>query len=195
MVNPAIFKDNEAHLYASFTTGGKGCINQCPGFVQVAEDMPLGVVPSKYSEYGGQQQAWDLSIIKRQDDGNWWLSFTRTRDKIEKDDIGYWPKELFTSLKEFSNQVEWGGEIFNPELSTPPPEMGNGRRAIYDAQYTAAVFNATYVNESYENVVDPEDTHKVWECEKSYTVKDGGFTSEYLGRVIYYGGPNNPLML
>uniref|UniRef100_A0A803L9D9 Neprosin PEP catalytic domain-containing protein n=1 Tax=Chenopodium quinoa TaxID=63459 RepID=A0A803L9D9_CHEQI len=170
--------------------GGGGGLRGLRGFVQVAKDLPLGTVPPKYSEYGGEQWAWGLSIVKHQDDGNWWLSFSRT-----KEDIGYWPKELFTSLKEFSNQVEWGGEIYNPELSRPPPEMGNGRRAIYNGRYTAAVIAATYVDESYNNVVNPEDTHKVWECEESYIVKDDGYISEELGRMIYYGGPNNPLML
>ncbi|XP_048498362.1 uncharacterized protein LOC125496804 [Beta vulgaris subsp. vulgaris] len=183
MVNPGVFKDNEAHFYAKFTAGGKECINlQCPGFVQVAKDAPLGSVPKIYSVIGGVQKLWNISIDKHQDDGNWWLSINN-----DKNLVGYWPKELFTTLTESANQVEWGGEIGNPGLLDPPTEMGNGMKASYDTSNSACIVHATVVDESFKNV-NPQETLKVWDCESLYTVLDDGYQSEYLGRLIFYGG-------
>ncbi|KAK9735862.1 hypothetical protein RND81_04G233500 [Saponaria officinalis] len=66
MVNPEVFKDNEAHLYTKFSAGGKECINtQCPGFVVHDTTVPLGYVPTTYSQVRGNQWAWDnVTIMK-----------------------------------------------------------------------------------------------------------------------------------
>ncbi|XP_074293860.1 protein neprosin-like [Silene latifolia] len=126
MINPSEFKDNEAHLYASFSANGKGCINlDCSGFVQVSTQIALGIHPPTYSTQQ-KQIVWDLSIDKGRD-GNWWLSLTTGRIPI-----GYWPSSLFSSLKNVANQVEFGGEINNPNAVDPPTPMGNGRKADYD---------------------------------------------------------------
>ncbi|XP_021742839.1 uncharacterized protein LOC110708921 [Chenopodium quinoa] len=51
MVDPHMFTDDDAHLYARFIAGQRVCVNhQCDGFVQVSKDVPLGIVPEKYSE-------------------------------------------------------------------------------------------------------------------------------------------------
>ncbi|XP_021834934.2 uncharacterized protein [Spinacia oleracea] len=189
MVNPKIFNDYEAHLYQSFDAGGKGCINlQCPGFVQVTTTVPLGTIPSEYTKIGGNDiRAWNLSIDKHQDDGNWWLSVT-----YDKEPIGYWPKQLFTSLADVAGKVEWGGEVYDFGPSSkkhpPPPEMGNGFRATKDLSKSASIFHASYVDESFTNVINPEDTHEITDCDPTYTVLDGGWVSKNFGRVIYYGG-------
>uniref|UniRef100_A0A803MVW0 Neprosin PEP catalytic domain-containing protein n=1 Tax=Chenopodium quinoa TaxID=63459 RepID=A0A803MVW0_CHEQI len=134
MVNPNVFHDNESHLYASFSAQGKGCINlQCPGFVQVATDVALGMVPSAYSVIGGQQLGWNLSIVKSEEDEYWWLFIG-----AEKKAIGYWPKELFIPLALVASKVEWGGEIYDfgsNSSSTPLPDMGNGLKARDEPPY------------------------------------------------------------
>ncbi|XP_056686144.1 uncharacterized protein [Spinacia oleracea] len=74
MVNPTFFNDKEAHLYVRFTAGQTSCINtQCPGFVHVGTEVPLGVVPDIYSQRGGESYTWKFFIDKHEDDGNWWV--------------------------------------------------------------------------------------------------------------------------
>ncbi|XP_074293862.1 protein neprosin-like [Silene latifolia] len=151
MVNPKIFKDNEAHLYGSFSAGGKSCINMdCPGFVQVSTAVPLGVASPVYSVIGGQKFEWSISIEKHRDDGNWWLTVGSVK-------VGYWPKNLFTALKDIANQVEYGGEIDDPGMVNPPPAMGNGRQATSDTKESSFIYQVTVVDESFNNV-NPPDT-------------------------------------
>ncbi|KAL2930324.1 Sulfate adenylyltransferase [Bienertia sinuspersici] len=118
------------------------------------------------------------------DDGNWWLSFGDNQVPV-----GYWPKELFKTLSNFANQADWGGEVDNPGAKDPIPEMGNGYYATYDTKKSAAVIHATIVDDKYNRVTPGEDTHKVWDCEKLYTVKDADYKGEYTGRLLLYGGP------
>ncbi|XP_074293853.1 protein neprosin-like [Silene latifolia] len=188
MVNPSKFNDNNAHLYASFSGNGRGCINlDCPGFVQVATDIPLGLSPNSYSTFD-RQILWALSIDKHQDDGNWWLSITSSKKAI-----GYWPKSLFSSLQDVANQVEFGGEIHNPNAVEPPTPMGNGFKAAYDTTVSSCFFRATVVDETNTNV-NPPDTEKFADCPDLYSVLDGGHQKDpNLGRLIFYGGPNGPL--
>ncbi|XP_074293855.1 protein neprosin-like [Silene latifolia] len=184
MVNPQEFKDMETHFYASFRAGGKGCINtDCAGFVQVAPDFPLGIIPHAYSTKK-QQLAWSISIDKHQDDGHWWLS-------VKGSVVGYWPKNLFTTLKDVANQVEFGGEINDPGAISPAPWMGNGSKAVYNTQDSSCFRRSTVVDASFQHV-NPPDTEKFADCEALYSVLDGGYQNNPdLGRLIFYGGPFN----
>ncbi|XP_021723156.1 uncharacterized protein LOC110690612 [Chenopodium quinoa] len=176
MVNPKVFNDKEAHLYASFSAGGKSCINiQCPGFVQVATDIPLGISPPKYSTIGGLQVAWNLSIDK----------YPVKEKQLDM------PKELFNELAHVADKVEWGGEVYSygpgyPKV--PAPEMGNGLLATTNAPYSAVIAHSTYVDENFKNVLNPEDIHMVLDCDPLYTVIDGGYDTDFHGRMIFYGG-------
>ncbi|KAK9735966.1 hypothetical protein RND81_04G241300 [Saponaria officinalis] len=171
MVNPNEFKDNEAHLYASFSVGGKGCINlDCSGFTPVSTDIPLGVASPKYSVKGGEVFGWNISIDRHNDDGNWWLSILSD----QKHQIGYWPKGLFKNLAVVANQVEFGGEMNNPGGAIPLPSMGNGYFPEYNTQTSACFVHATVVDGSFNNVNSP-DTEKFEDCNLRYTVLDGGF--------------------
>ncbi|XP_074293868.1 protein neprosin-like [Silene latifolia] len=182
MVNPKEFKDNEAHLYASFSAGGKRCINMdCSSFVQVSTAIPLGVASPKYSVIGGRQIGWSISINKHQDDGNWWLTVADVK-------VGYWPKNLFTTLKDVANQIDFGGEIDDPGMVNPPPGMGNGRQAIEDTRYSSCINQVTVVDESFNNV-NPPDTERFEDCNLLYTVLDYYKSDPNLGRIIFYGGP------
>ncbi|KAL2940808.1 N-acetyldiaminopimelate deacetylase [Bienertia sinuspersici] len=149
--------------------------------------MPLGLAAEKYSVIGGIQWSFNLSINKHLDDGKWWLSIGHNRTPI-----GYWPKEIFTYLGEVANRVEWGGEINNPEALIPSPEMGNGYQASYNIEYSASIYQATVVYENRQSVDPGRDTHKVWNCEDLYTVKDGGYRGGVFGRIMYYGGIKPP---
>ncbi|KAL9248370.1 hypothetical protein vseg_021699 [Gypsophila vaccaria] len=187
MVYPSIFKDNEAHLYAKFKAGPVECLNtDCPGFVEKSQDTPLGSYPSGgYSTYGGQQYVWDISINKHKDDGNWWL--TLTLPTIGVSQVGYWPGSLFTSLKDFATQVEWGGEIDDPDSADPPPSMGNGSKAVYDQTKSAFFQRVTVVDENFNKVI-PDGTEKYYDCEDLYTTLDMGDQGGDKGRIIFFGG-------
>ncbi|XP_074293863.1 protein neprosin-like [Silene latifolia] len=182
MVNPEEFKDNEAHLYASFNVGRKRCINMdCQSFVQVSTGIPLGVPSHMYSVIGGKQIGWSISINKHQDDGNWWLTVANVK-------VGYWPKELFITLKDAANQVEFGGEIDDPGMVNPPPAMGNGRQATDDTKDSSSIYQVTVVDERFNNV-NPPDTESFENCNLLYTVLDYYKSDPNLGRIIFYGGP------
>ncbi|KAK9666633.1 hypothetical protein RND81_14G199800 [Saponaria officinalis] len=181
MVNPTIFKDQEAHFYVRFQNGGGGCLNtECPGFVHVPEGVPLGMIPASYSQDGGQQYTWRLFIDKHQDDGHWWLS-----QGDGKSAIGYWPKTLFSGLADHATQVEWGGEV-RPDGTLPVPQMGYGQPPHYSSSTTAFFQHVTVVDESLHNA-NPVSTEKYWNC--YYTSLDWGYQGDYWGRLIFYGGP------
>ncbi|KAL9231915.1 hypothetical protein vseg_007076 [Gypsophila vaccaria] len=185
MVNPSKFKDEEAHFYVQFQNGGSTCLNtECPGFVHVSKDVPLGMTPDGYSQYGGQQYTWKFFIDKHQDDGHWWLS---TDD--DKYAIGYWPKSLFGGLADHATQVEWGGVTSNPGIKLPLPEMGYGSSPDYNTAKSAFFQHVTVVDESFRNV-NPDNTEKSWDC-AGYTSLDWGYQGDYWGRLIFYGGPPN----
>ncbi|KAL9233661.1 hypothetical protein vseg_008626 [Gypsophila vaccaria] len=189
MVNPNEFKDIEAHLYASFSAGDKGCINvDCPGFIQVSKNIPLGVAAPEYSHIDDQRpNGWSITIEKHSDDGNWWLSILN--QSIQKEGIGYWPKELFKNLSVAANRVEFGGEVDNPNQSSPVPWMGAGYMASYDTK-TSSFFSFATVIDANSNHINPPDTEKFEDCDALYTVLDGGTTVDpHLGRLIFYGGP------
>ncbi|KAL2940781.1 Indole-3-glycerol phosphate synthase [Bienertia sinuspersici] len=189
MVNPNLYKDSEAHFYARFgsITAG-GCFNLlCPGFVQVSKDVPLGVIPDKYSKIGQDNQYTSIITIHKHEDGHWWLS-------IDSDNklVGYWPNTLFVrSLKNWASQIEWGGEINNPESGhTPEPYMGSGLSARDDTKLSAfyCQIKAARSQTQYDN--DPKPTEKYQECDDDgYQTYDVGYQGDVWGRLTFFGGP------
>nr|XP_021860968.1 uncharacterized protein LOC110799993 [Spinacia oleracea] len=186
MVNPTLFNDKEAHLYVRFTAGQSGCINtQCPGFVHVGSEVPLGLIPDHYSQRGGQSYAWKF-FIDQQDDGNWWVSMDD-----DKYAIGYWPKTFFTGLANAATEVEWGGEVSFALEEKVLPEMGNGRFPLYDTKSSAFMQHVTVVDETLHNV-NPTNTEKFKSCQALYGVIDAGYQGDYFGHLILFGGPLLP---
>ncbi|KAK9735183.1 hypothetical protein RND81_04G188900 [Saponaria officinalis] len=187
MVNPKVFEDNEAHLYAKFSTGGRECINQlCPGFVDVSDGGYLGSISDHYTTIGTNYY-WEtnMTIDKHQDDGHWWLSLTH--EKYGTSRIGYWPKSLFSSsLAEVASQVEWGGEINNPGASASQPEMGNGYKTV-NFNKTALFRQIRTVNEGYQKF-QPNDFEVFEDCSPFYTAEDYGYYDDHWGHLIFFGG-------
>ncbi|KAL2927005.1 Vacuolar protein sorting-associated protein 54 [Bienertia sinuspersici] len=173
-------------IEVGWMAGDKGCMDtQCPGFVHVAKDVPLGDVPERYSQIDGEQYTWKLFIDKHEDTGDWWVSIDE-----DKYGIGYWPKSLFTGLSDVANQAEWGGEVgvHSGQKSYPFPEMGSGRRAIYNTKRSAFFQHITVANEAHVSV-NPEDTEKFYNWEPLYLSLDEGYQGDYWGRLIFFGGP------
>ncbi|XP_056683221.1 uncharacterized protein [Spinacia oleracea] len=180
MVNPNLYNDLEAHLYARWTAGSSGCFNLlCSGFVQVSTNVPLGIIPHDYSHIGWDNQTgWIISIDKNLNDGNWWLTID-----ADKKQVGYWPKSLFTSLSESGSRVEWGGEIDNPDSNTPP-YMGSGQKAMKDTRQSALYCQIGVFADQKGQV--PAELYT--DCDE-YTSIDAGYQGDFWGRLIFYGGP------
>lgn len=114
--------------------------------------------------------------------GNWHL-------KVSKDEteIGFWPKNIFTSLGDGGNYVEWGGEVFSPP-NLPSPPMGSGSSLLETAKYDAYCRLIKIINETdYE--VNAVGT-KAFSDVNQYQVKDEGDTHEAdFQHLLLFGGP------
>ncbi|KAK9716597.1 hypothetical protein RND81_06G244500 [Saponaria officinalis] len=114
---------NYTALYAYWTRdSGKttGCVDTiCQGFVQVNRDISLGMRLQDTSKYDVMRQ-YSIPLSIKQDgvSKNWWLFY-----KTEA--IGYYPKELFTTLAKEATHGGWGGQVDSPP-NVPAPAMGSG---------------------------------------------------------------------
>ncbi|KAJ8449245.1 hypothetical protein Cgig2_002377 [Carnegiea gigantea] len=112
---------NNAVAAGWFKDSGKstGCFNVfCSGFVQVSRKIPIGIVVHPLSTYGGSQYEITLRIIQDDVTGDWWL-------RMEDENVGYYPKNLFTTLGNGATAGGWGGEIYSSVVQNYPP-MGSG---------------------------------------------------------------------
>lgn len=79
--------------------------------------------------------------------GNWWL-ITGDNHIL----IGYWPKNIFTHLKDGASLIQYGGETYTtPNLMSPP--MGSGRLPREHLK-NAAYFSTIKIVDSEYNEVD-----------------------------------------
>ncbi|XP_048135684.1 uncharacterized protein LOC125315276 [Rhodamnia argentea] len=89
-----------------------GCYDLlCTGFVLTGSKFRPGSLLEPFSTYGGSQRQISIAITKDQVTGNWLL-------RIENENVGYWPKGLFTSLSSHADKIQWGGdtsENFDPQ--------------------------------------------------------------------------------
>ncbi|XP_077240249.1 protein neprosin-like [Tasmannia lanceolata] len=178
MVQPALFGDSKTRLFTFWTKDafhGTGCYNTiCPGFVQVSQMIPLGMV-LPVSTYNGTQTDIFLYVTKDlSSGGNWWLSWGTNEQQV-----GYWPNDLFESLADNSSSIAWGGQTYGP-LNKPLPPMGSG---FTDGCYLAGiqVMNGNLIYYDPENHVRKVDEN-CYQISKAYRIKgDFGF---------YIGGPD-----
>ncbi|KMT12088.1 hypothetical protein BVRB_5g100430 [Beta vulgaris subsp. vulgaris] len=124
-VNPLINQTFFTRLYTYWTKDSgqsTGCYNaMCAGFVQTSQEITLGQILSPISVYWGRQYYVDLTVRQDLKTKNWWLL-------NGEDSVGYWPKELFTTLTNGAIRAGWGGEIQSPVTETAPG-MGSGHFA------------------------------------------------------------------
>ncbi|KAL9246710.1 hypothetical protein vseg_020209 [Gypsophila vaccaria] len=120
-VNSALY-DNNTRLQVFWTRDSartSGCFNTlCSGFVQISQGFTPGLVLKPLSTFGGPQYEINLSIKQDTGTGHWWIYFG-------EETVGYYPKELFTSLTLGADGVGWGGEVASPSTE-PAPAMGSG---------------------------------------------------------------------
>ncbi|KAM3293700.1 hypothetical protein ACQJBY_036939 [Aegilops geniculata] len=180
-VNPDIYGDSKTHFFVFWTADGEdetGCYNlNCLGFVPV-NGAPI--TPGDSLELPHGQTRISLKIYKSRDDGDWWLYYGN--DKIGLTRVGYWPKDLFTTLSDHATLIAWGGMTTSYEGRSSPP-MGNGKWA---GRESATVRNVQYVDTSGGGCDPPTwpaglhivETHR--NCYRATIFGDGMF---------HYGGP------
>uniref|UniRef100_A0A3Q7HDX5 Neprosin PEP catalytic domain-containing protein n=1 Tax=Solanum lycopersicum TaxID=4081 RepID=A0A3Q7HDX5_SOLLC len=153
-VDPTLYGDTKTRFFIHFQAGKIQCFNTvCPGFVQVNHDVPLDGSFTDISEHGGE--IWSLKIyINRDSSGNWWISLN---DDFTQ--IGFWPQSLFTDLKSFATNVDWGGVVYSPP-GVPKPLMGSSYFPIENSSYDAYCDDVAIVNEEGKIIeVDTLATH------------------------------------
>ncbi|KAG6634301.1 hypothetical protein CIPAW_12G109100 [Carya illinoinensis] len=198
-VNPLLFRDNKIRLFTHVVMDGKTqCFNQqCPGYIQLSSQIPLGWPLHNISIAGGEQYATKLRLIK--DYISTRPSSTELVWKLLFDEgsviIGFWPTTIFGQLSEFGNQADWGGEVYSP-LDQPSPAMGTGIRPRWkkwDPNYSAhsRLVAIAYGNsQSQSEFINPNDAEVYESDPKSYSILDIGYVeNENIGRVIIYDGP------
>ncbi|KAG7955278.1 hypothetical protein I3843_11G063200 [Carya illinoinensis] len=192
-VNPLLFKDNKTRLFTHIVLNGRTqCFNQqCPGYIQLSSEIPLGWPVGRISVVGGLHYALKLRISK-----DYMSTGTNSRESVwllQMDDdmlkVGLWPTKVFGRLNDLGNQADWGGEVYSP-LDQPSPPMGTGIRPYGDVKYAA---HSRLIGISYENsqskFVNPSDAVLYESDPKSYSVFDSGYRTGYWGRLILYDGP------
>ncbi|KAM6579816.1 hypothetical protein CsatA_003590 [Cannabis sativa] len=106
----------------------KGCFDlTCSGFVHTNPNVVLGGSLEPCSSQSGPQYELPITITLDPHVGNWWL-------KVGQDvAVGYWPGTLFGYLQHSAVMVQWGGEVYSPNVREQKPHtttaMGSGQFA------------------------------------------------------------------
>ncbi|CAN1300707.1 hypothetical protein LINPERPRIM_LOCUS24665, partial [Linum perenne] len=101
--------------------------------------------------------------------------------------VGYWPQKIFTNLADSANYIEWGGEVYSPRGTTPPP-MGSGRLPTRDVNYNCFGRIVSLINEHHQLDRNPSSCTP-YHTSKKYKLIDAGYVaSKVFERVIIFGG-------
>ncbi|XP_076903076.1 protein neprosin-like [Bidens hawaiensis] len=186
-VNPIVYNDQYTRLFAYWTVDGMqntGCFDlTCPGFVQTSRDVTLGMDIGSF--YGSEIT---IQISKDPQTSNWWLKYN---DK----EVGYWPADIFETMRHQAVLVQWGGEVYSPKVGTSPhtaTNMASGEFADPITE-TSGKVTGMLVEQNSNPPKRPEPLYArsdEWNCYDAYILK------EYVPEpILYYGGPgsrNNP---
>ncbi|XP_043718052.1 uncharacterized protein LOC122666001 [Telopea speciosissima] len=182
---------NMAPGYKADDSQRTGCFNAiCNGFIQVNREVPIGVAFPKTSTYGGEILDLATYLFQDHNSGNWWVSAG-----LNITNIGYWPRELFNSIKESAPVVGWRAEVYAPQGEKTPP-MGTGRyryRFPYDRYpdyKTTAYFRAVRVNGEDNIGRGPNDKslQLVRDGKNCYVVHDFPYIDDHYRHTFFYGG-------
>ncbi|KAJ4949848.1 hypothetical protein NE237_026752 [Protea cynaroides] len=125
-VNPKLYGDNETHIFGYWTADWSlktGCFNHlCNGFVQVSKSLALGQIFTVPPITEGHMPVVPMFLYQNTYSKNWIIACGEGK-MFEA--IGYWPPELFNSIKDFAPLVGWRGEVYAPQGELAP-EMGTG---------------------------------------------------------------------
>ncbi|XP_070025418.1 protein neprosin-like [Nicotiana sylvestris] len=152
-VDPTLYGDTKTRLFIHFQAGKMHCFNTlCSGFVLVNTKVPIDKVYDTISQIG--EDSWEdtMSIDRDLVNGNWWLL-------LEEDykQIGFWPQRIFTDLKSFATNVEWGGVAYSPS-GVPGPPMGSGLFPIGNTGHEAYCRQITILNDKGKTIDEDKTT-------------------------------------
>ncbi|XP_019248370.1 PREDICTED: uncharacterized protein LOC109227626 [Nicotiana attenuata] len=184
-VDPMLYGDTRTRLFIHFQAGNIHCFNiLCPGFVLVNTKTPIDMVYNRSSHVGATTLYEDtMSIDRDLVNGNWWLL-------LEEDftQIGFWPQRIFTNLKNFATNVEWGGVVYSPP-GKPEPPMGSGLFPIGDTSHEAYCRKIAVINAKGETI-DEDKTTAYADNPNLYKVVDiPHWQAGNRQHFVLYGGP------
>ncbi|CAL1355148.1 unnamed protein product [Linum trigynum] len=181
VVNPSLYQDNQTRLFIYTTTKDSRCYNTfCPGFVLMSHNIPIDLVLNPVSKRGGNIYGENFFIRKDPENGDWYL-------RVGSNNIlGVRPKKIFTSLASFANYAEWGGEVYSPPGTTPPP-MGSGYLPVGSAKQDGYAKLISTVNENNLINYDPSGCDTYADSDR-YKVIDEGNVGAYFQRLVFFGG-------
>ncbi|CAN1248461.1 hypothetical protein LINPERPRIM_LOCUS6747, partial [Linum perenne] len=183
-VNPNLYPDNETRLFIYTNTKDSHCYNTyCPGFVITTSELPLDLLLKPYTVIGADYVSEKGFYIAKKDvkTGDW--VFVLRRNNIT---MGYWPQKIFTSLADSADYIEWGGEVYSPQGTTPPP-MGFGHLPNRGLFYDCYGRSISLINENYEIDYNPSSC-TLYHTSERYNIIDVGYLPN-TGRIVFYGGP------
>ncbi|CAN4077767.1 unnamed protein product [Withania somnifera] len=183
-VDPTLYGDSETRFFIHFQAGKIQCFNTlCPGFVHVNNKMPLDLSYwSTISERGGR--TWEATMYIQQDlvNGNWWVLTTQNLEQV-----GFWPQRIFTDLKSFATNIEWGGVVYSPP-AVPLPPMGSSYFPVGNLSFDGYCAKVTILNQQGKTIeVDRTTLHNDISLYKVQFEKlRRGYEYVYF---VLYGGP------
>ncbi|KAI3774426.1 hypothetical protein L1987_48981 [Smallanthus sonchifolius] len=182
-VNPIVYNDYKTRLFAFWTVDGMqrtGCFDlTCPGFVQTSREVLLGGDIGSY--YASEIT---IQISKDPHTNNWWFKFNNK-------EVGYWPADIFELMRHQAVLVQWGGEVYSPNVGTHPhtgTAMGSGQFSD-PISGTSGMMKGLLIEENSNPLKRPEMlfvSSDEWDCYDAFLMK------EYVPEpVFYYGGPGS----
>ncbi|PIA51173.1 hypothetical protein AQUCO_01100186v1 [Aquilegia coerulea] len=202
-VNPRIYGDHQTRLFTVWTVipsviiiisvkqaddhHSTGCFNtHCQGFIVTDSRLALDhIVFPTVSKYRGAKEIITYINIAKDTKGNWWLSYGYTNV------IGYWPREIFTSLGDGASTAIWAGEVFanDGDYKDPFPVMGSG--FVWEDHYNMAAYfeNMEFVNSANSSITPDGTTVEFHQNDFCYYAAHYKY-SEQRGFNFMYGGPN-----
>ncbi|CAN0841287.1 hypothetical protein LINGRAHAP2_LOCUS3196 [Linum grandiflorum] len=181
-VHPSLNGDYETRLFIYTITKHSHCYNTyCPGFIIMRSDVPLDQLLQPYTVMGGPIHERRLYIGKDTKSGDWSLVYGH--DRII---IGKWPHKIFSNLADSANYVEWGGEVYSPPGTDPPP-MGAGHLPSTVVHQNCYAKELTIVNEHHELDRNPPSCTPYHTSER-YKLIDAGHVGQGFERIVFFGG-------
>ncbi|KAK4851507.1 hypothetical protein QYF36_015780 [Acer negundo] len=171
--------------YSSFEVQSKGCPEGMVPILRTKVDVTDSNVISRMR----LENIHPLSVTQPgkndQEKGNWWLFFD---DK----QIGYWPKEIFTHLKEGADSIHYGGWTYNSPENRMSPPMGIGLLPDRVITKISSTFYKMQVAYQYNNFIDinGHNIEKIVDNTSCYNaIYLGRLDGSHRGETFNYGGP------
>ncbi|OMO66913.1 hypothetical protein CCACVL1_20936 [Corchorus capsularis] len=168
-----------------------GCFDlTCSGFVHTSPKYALGAAFPNVSSELGPQYYVPVGIYMDPQSSNWWLKIGNTNISI-----GYWPaKSLMYYLKHSATLVEWGGQVYSPNVKKTPhtkTAMGSGDFASGLLGSACFIMNARIID--FSQIMKYPQWVATWAdevyCYTAYNYVEGYGSFP----VFYFGGPGqNP---